>query len=682
MGVMGLEDAFEKLRALRADVPSEDVLPIIEAELRSGRGIVTCPNPAPGVALDHDRPISYQQDEQFYSELKRAMTAAFTNVGDDAAALEACFVESRQSRDADSQLARIENELQETVADAAKYPPFAEQQIKDQPGRDDAALPDADALRGKGCIARILGARSAGKTWFLRRFYETQLPRPLRKKAAVVWIDAEAFEPFDPDRVSLHALEQLRDQLFGAGGPEWTQLISIYASEWRAWLRPQGVAPNEAPQELRREFARTIDANEKRDPSRALYKHADFAVRNRGQLPCFVVDNADGLDHARRAADWVVATHKNSFALTTLAVDDDTLWRLRSRGEEDYVSRQSPEQFWLPRPKVKEVIENRCRYLSTSLRQAAPDGATLSTRVGFHRQYTWTVDVEKLAAVVSAVLLEDQEISRWIGEICNYDIRQVLDLCKEIVLSPRVKATELLKGQTTGKFDRRRVMKAIISPKNEQYQNRSEDRVTNIFGFWLGDDWAPLLPFRALAYLSHLQDGDKARGEPFPGFAPVSDLLTWFTRDLGTPRKLVVAMLDRLRSQELIELDNPSRAAIDGTNVRAQITSRGRLHLEWARDITYARMMAEVDPISEPGVEQQMRKQWQSFLDASTRADSRRNMHSAELGLIRFYVDHVVRTAERVSPLRGRLEVVGPLEDALIKHWLEEVPARPAKTRT
>jgi hypothetical protein len=67
-----------------------------------------------------------------------------------------------------------------------------------------------------------------------------------------------------------------------------------------------------------------------------------------------------------------------------------------------------------------------------------------------------------------------------------------------------------------------------------------------------------------------------------------------------------------------------------------------------------------------------MRKQWQSFLDASARADLRRNMQPAELGMIRAYVDHVVRTAERVSPLRGRLEVVGPLEDALIKHWVEE----------
>jgi hypothetical protein len=66
-----------------------------------------------------------------------------------------------------------------------------------------------------------------------------------------------------------------------------------------------------------------------------------------------------------------------------------------------------------------------------------------------------------------------------------------------------------------------------------------------------------------------------------------------------------------------------------------------------------------------------MRAQWRGFLDASAKPDPSRSMSVAELGLIRCYVDHVVTTAERVSPLRGRLEVIGPMQDALIKHWLE-----------
>lgn len=645
----------------------------LEAELRTGRGAISCASPVRGVALDLDRPLSYQQDEHFYGELRRAMTAAFTNVGDDPAALEACFVESRQSRDADTRLRQIENELAEVLDDASKYPPLVGQQIDQQPGKTGSQLPGADALRGKGCLARILGARSAGKSWFLRRFYETQLPSEQQKHAAIIFIDAEALEPFDADRASQLALDSLREDLFGPGGPDWQQLSNVYAREWRAWLRPQGVVPEEASQELRREFARSVDADERRNPAAALYKYADFSVRNRRKLPCFVIDNADGVDRARLAADWAVALYKNTFSLTTIAVDDASLWRLRSRGDEDYLARQSPEQFWLPRPMVKEVIENRCRYLSTVLRESSPNGNSLSTTIGFKKQYTWTVDVEKLASVVSAVLLEDQEISTWIGEICNYDIREVLELCKEIVLSPRVKATELLKGQTTGRFDRRRVMRAIISPRNEQYQNHADDRVMNIFGYWLEDEWAPLLPFRLLAFLDERERAEQARGEPFPGFVPVRKVVDLFVHELGTPAKMVLSLIERLRNQALVEMDNPARSEIDTPHARVHVTSRGRVHLEWAREPTYVRMMAEVEPISEMSVARTMREAWQAFLDASGRNDGSRGsrMQTAERSLIRAFVDHVINTAELVSPLRGELVAVQNAQDELIRHWVE-----------
>ena len=664
-----LKDKFELF--YRCFAASEVRRRVLESELRATRGAVTCTAPSRGVALDQDRPLSYQQDEEFYRELKRAMTVAFTNVANDPAALEACFVQSRQSRDADTRLQQIENELSETLADAAKYPPFAEQQIKDHPGAAGHAVEPAEMLHGKGCLARILGERSAGKSWFLRRFYETQLPAERRKQAAVVWIDAEEFEPFDARRVSLSALNRLRDHLFG-GAPDWDQLVNVYAKEWRAWLRPQGVGPADAAIDLRREFARATDAQEKADPSAALFKYAEFAVRNRQRLPCFVIDNADGPDRSKLAADWAIAVHKSTFALTTLAVDDVTLWRLRSEGDEDYVARHDPEQFWLPRPKVKEVIENRCQYLSTVLRQSSSEGSTFRTAVGYKKQYRWTVDVDKLAGVVSAVLLEDQKISSWIGEICNFDIRNVLDLCKEVVLSPRVHATELLKSQATGKIDRRRIMRAIISPKNEQYQNRADDRVMNVFGHWVGDEWVPLLPFRVLAYLAHREDAERNRGDPFPGFVLVSKIEALFATDLGTPLKLVVDALERLRSQFLIEPDDPS-GPISGQHTRVHVTPRGRLHLEWVFEPTYVRMMAEVDPICELGVARDLKVQWEAFLEASRSGESMRagRMQNAETQMIRCYLDYVVQAAERVAPLRGELEAVRDRQDLLFQHWLQ-----------
>jgi hypothetical protein len=293
------------------------------------------------------------------------------------------------------------------------------------------------------------------------------------------------------------------------------------------------------------------------------------------------------------------------------------------------------------------VLQNRCSYLRKVLSETPQEGQRARTRLGRYGQFEWTVDADSLVRVVSNVLLEEQESANWIGRICNYDIHEVLELCKQIVLSPHVKADELLKAQVSGKPIRsRRVLKSIIAPKKEQFQGHSTDVVTNIFGFWADQEWAPLLPARVLALLRAREDDDRNRKERFPGFVSVDWLEHLLRTQLGTPARVVEGAVARLRTVKLVESYDSSTHDLQAPGARIKITPRGRLHLDWALDeATYVRLMGEVDPIVDSSAHHRLRNMRQSFFDAMRTGGAAR----AEETFVAEYVAYVLYHAGDVA---------------------------------
>jgi hypothetical protein len=91
-----------------------------------------------------------------------------------------------------------------------------------------------------------------------------------------------------------------------------------------------------------------------------------------------------------------------------------------------------------------------------------------------------------------------------LGELASYDLRDVLDLCHQVLLSPHIEAHNLLAAQALDNYriDACRVLRALIAPHHHQFvAGQPRGRVVNILGFWHEDDWVPLLPARILAVL-------------------------------------------------------------------------------------------------------------------------------------------------------------------------------------
>ncbi len=609
----------------------------------TSRGVVRCPAPERIVPPGAEKRLPFQGNETFYNDLRRAMSAAFSPVPDDMEALTQCFVESHHSREADSRLARLANHLSEGLLEAAEHYPI---RITDEL---------ESGLSGGGYICRLIGESSAGKSVFLRRFYATQLAL-LQERVALIWIDAEKLEPFDPDRANRLALAQLKDRLFGEDGPEWAQLREVYGKEWRTKLRALGLTDDAAVAE-RAEFIKARQSDEETSPGTAFDRYAAFAVQNRRLLPCVVVDNVDDPDRAARAIAWAIACYRNTFSLVTVAMQDTTLWRLRG-ADADRLADHGPEQFWLYRPKMGQVLARRCEYLQNVLTVDSTTNARTRARVGRHKQMKWDVNPEHLARVVSSVLLGEQETANWIGQICNYAIRDALELCKRIVLSPHVKVDALLSSQVTHAAPHRRsILKAIIAPQSEQFQGQPTDVVMNVLGFWHDADWAPLLPARLLAYLARKEDDERSRKEAFPGFVPVGRLQSLFATHCRTPPGVTLRALEKLIAVKLIETYDPSNVDLQHESTQVKVTPRGRLHLEWCqRERTYLRSMAEVDLLVDKSFAQEMRATFQTLLGAGPETPD------VEQRFIARYVGHVLEQARHVSPLSGHVDMLAVQE--------------------
>lgn len=616
----------------------------------AARGLVHARDARRIVPPGAERPVDYQGTQQFYDDLRQAMEAAFRPIRTDRGALAACFVESRESRDASSRLERVANELGEALGCAVEdYPPAVCDEV------DAASVPlggqGGEVQPGDGYLARLLGEKSAGKTVFLRRFFDFELGAR-RRRLALLWLDVEQVAPFDPTEASRQVLDQLIRELFGDDGLAWEHVREVYRREWQQMLRLAGLTEADACPELRQDFLRERRTAEARTPQEALRRYGEFAGRNRKRLVCLVIDNVDHLEHPEAVLSWAVAIHRSLFAMTTVAMEDTTLWRLRRRGN-DHLGEHQPEQFWLRRPMVREVVQNRTDYLKKMLESVPGDASRTRTTVGRRGQWKWSVSPEQLVRVVSAVLLDDEETAQWIGQLCNYDMREVLEVCQQIVLSPLIRADKLLSMQVVQKVSRYRVLRALIAPKSEQYQALPTDRVMNVFGYWAEQDFAPLLPARVLALLRAREDHDRNRREPFPGFIAVYELIQMFESCTSVPRAVVFRALRDLAALRVVEPFNPADQGLEDSSARVKITARGRLHLDWAtREPTYVRLMAEVDPIVSDSAYRDLRSRWQHFLASLPRNDRNESMR-LEREVASGYVAYLLAQANAVCPLIG-----------------------------
>ena len=560
-------------------------------------------------------------NQDYYSGFAALLDEVFRPIHQDPDKLLECFVDTRESHDADQRLTRFTEDLVRdvvVVSDAGDYVEHVQKRVETlrKPGLAkpvEASTPPAESVpRSHGVIVQLLGERSTGTTTFLRRFYTRTLDRKVRDHVLYLHLHFDKVLDADKDRVGLELVHGLENELFGKDGPTPALLLEVYKTEWSREQRshvPTDAEPTASLSDFTKDLKRRIASK----PFDHAIRLAAFAVSNRRILPCVVFDDFDHYpaEQIRSLVQMATAISNSVASVVTLAMDDTTAWRVRDL---DLVAKQSPITFWLPRPMVRKVLENRFEYIRKQL-QPDPAGGTQSTRqlegrVGRAGMRWKLSEADTVIKGIQSVLLWEQEdIVNWVGALANYDIRDVLEFGKALLCSPIVGIENHLVAAFGGQApERDTVLRALLSPEHIWYRPDKSRTVINVFNFMDRDRFALLLPFRLLSILDAAMARDTAASLDVRGFVPIRRLQECMAA-LGVSHATTLNCLEMMRERGLVQPYDPSKACRDDADGTVKINPRGALHLEWAtEEPIYVSMMAETDLLIDPAAHAKLRR--------------------------------------------------------------------------
>jgi energy-coupling factor transporter ATP-binding protein EcfA2 len=309
------------------------------------------------------------QRSQLSMDLDHVFREFFTELsGDrDPEMIAKCFVESKESREADSSLEKIATRLVSSIeafnsATGAQLLRHIEVAVETQ----------------RGEFVLIVGEKGAGKSTFIDRFFRLVLSRADREKCLVVKVDM-ADSPGDKGTVSQwitqKLIEEIERSLFKDGLPEFNDLRGIFNREYERWKRAEFKHLYESNAiEFNIKFGEYVSSLIKTDPYGYTIALLRSCVIARKLMPCLVFDNTDHFpqDFQESVFQFAQSVHRAVFSFVICPITDRTIWQLSKQGPlQSYVT----HVFYLPAPSPKEVLEKRIIFVRGKIPEATREAS-------------------------------------------------------------------------------------------------------------------------------------------------------------------------------------------------------------------------------------------------------------------------------------------------------------------
>lgn len=280
--------------------------------------------------------------KQFFSEM--------TGEGDPEMMLK-CFVESKESREADVSLEKIVNRLTNSV-----------EVVESREGQELKQHLQTAVEIQKGEFVLIVGNKGAGKSTFIERFFRLVLSRIERDKCLILRIDL-ADSTGDRETLGAWLTEKIKkaieESLFDNGHPHFNDLKGMFFGNYERWRHGElKYLYDSNPTEFNIRFGEHIAKLIDEKPYTYVMAMLRNTVSSRRLMPCLVFDNTDHFPQEFQEAVFQFAqgVHREVFSFVICPITDRTIWRLSKEGPlQSYTS----HVFYLPAPSPKDVLEKR-----------------------------------------------------------------------------------------------------------------------------------------------------------------------------------------------------------------------------------------------------------------------------------------------------------------------------------
>lgn len=542
------------------------------------------------------------------ADLERIFRQFFSTMsGDnDASMLADCFVESKESGEADVSLEKITRNLINRV------------DVVGSSGGDDLESHIRSAVATeRGEFVLIIGNKGAGKSTFIDRFFRLVLERSLREHCLVVRVDL-ADSDGDPMKVASWLTERAKNEiekaLFKGGAPSYEELQGIFYSEYQRWMRGEHKFLYERDKgEFKERFGEYIYNVVSNQPNVYVARLLQNAVASRKLMPCLVFDNTDHFSQSyqEQVFQYAQSLHRSVFSFVICPITDRTIWQLSKSGP---LQSYDTSSFYLPVPPTKEILKKRVSYLKKRLEEESKkDKADYVLTKGMRLTIQ---DVGAFAAAVEEIFVNTDFISRMVGWLSNHDIRRSLKICQRIITSPIVSIEELIKAyltQSPHSIPRLRVAQALLFGDYNQFNQGANEYILNVFSVEPDYLTSPLLK---LSILRVLLDRESGAPNVDSAYVTVEDLQNYL-EPCGIDRIVAQYSIRDLLAYRLVEPYDPTDEEMC-ESLRIRITHSGKIHYEFAqRDFIYIQGMALTTPLRGHRVSEEIR----SILHGSGKMD-------------------------------------------------------------
>ncbi len=483
-----------------------------------------------------------------------------------------CFVETNESREADTTLAKITATLTSLI-----------EPLETEQG---AALHDEiqsviDSKNSEVCL--IVGNKGSGKSTFIDRFFDETLPPSTRNHCVVGYVDLSLFmgDVDDlPRWLSARLRDALEDSMFNDVRPDYDDYMGMFFSVYQRWSTGTHKYLYEGNRDaFKQKFGDYVESLREDRPEEYVVGLMQHAVGGRRKLPCIVFDNTDQrLPEIQDAVfQYAIALRNETLCFSLVPITDRSMWRLSKAGAlQSYVSRT----FYLPSPPAKEVLARRIAYVQRKLETDESVSKQYFSAKGIRISIS---DLGAFVNILEEAFVRNDQLSNIIGRLANYDIRRMLLLAQQTITSPTFKIEDLIRAYVdrgNRPFDLNRAMRAMIIGEYDRYTNQTNDFIMNVFWTDGSFSYTPLLVLSILIFLRALRVSEGEHLEN--SYMSVVDIENFF-EPAGIGREEVRDALARLMSFRLVEPFEPADGPpVEGT--RVGITYSGLAHMELALD--------------------------------------------------------------------------------------------------
>ncbi|PTQ76441.1 hypothetical protein C8R26_11734 [Nitrosomonas oligotropha] len=507
-----------------------------------------------------------------------------------------CFVESKESKEAEIGLEKIARNVLENIG-----------LVSSENGNELQNQIKISVERNSGDFVLIVGNKGSGKTTFIDRFFSQIITKDLKSKCLVIRLDlanSDGDESNINKWLSNYLVTQLEYEMFGKDGPSYNDLQGVFYDEYHRWksCELEGLY-NKDKEEFKIEFGRHIQKLRNEDTHSYVIKLLIKVVNSFLRLPCIVFDNTD---HYPKSFQEKVFQHAQSINRAVLSfiicpITDKTVWQLSKSGPlQSYHS----HSFYLPVPQSKEILKKRVSYLRAKVNEEAKrNRKDYILSKGLRLQIK---DLQAFAVCIDEIFVNTDYVSRTISWLSNHDIRRGLIIAERVITSPQISMENLIATVVNGKklvIPELRIQQALLYGAYNQFKQDHSEYILNLFTVSPRNITTPLIKPSIVRLLIDIKN-TATEGED--EYISIADISNYF-ESCGIAANTPYSHLKELLNYRLIEPYDPNDDEVYPEQ-RIRITHSGQLHFEFLNNgYIYLTSMALTTPIRSYGAIDQMR---------------------------------------------------------------------------